>query len=123
MKKVLLATLLINLVTEIYSFNPFNMMINKTNKWTTKINNVSNKEAYFAWLNNEWYNDNYNVIMEGDEYGKNSIRTKKILIRLLQKPNILIKLNIENTFYLFLNQIRARYNLKEKRIIVKLFGK
>jgi len=115
MKKVLLSLLLFNLISNIYSFNPYNMMINKTDKWTTKINNVSNKEAYFAWLNNEWYNNNYNLIMEGDEYGKNSIRTKKNINQIITETEYPYKIKYKEYILPFLKPNKGEIQFKRKK--------
>lgn len=74
-KSFLFILLSINLFAETFAFNIINF-VNRTDKWKIKIDNTS-KNVYYDWLNKEWYNTDFEIISEGDLYGKNSIRSKK----------------------------------------------
>lgn len=75
-KSFLFILLSVNLFVETFAFNIINF-VNKTDKWKIKIDNTS-RNVYYDWLNKEWYNNNYNIVLDGDLHGKNSIRNKKM---------------------------------------------
>jgi hypothetical protein len=74
-KSFLFILLSVNLFVETFAFNIINF-VNKTDKWKIKIDNTS-RNVYYDWLNKEWYNNNFNIVSDGDLHGKNSIRSKK----------------------------------------------
>tara|TARA_B000000477_G_scaffold2994_1_gene2788 strand:+ start:5331 stop:5822 length:492 start_codon:yes stop_codon:yes gene_type:complete len=111
-KKLLFILLSINIFSDVFAFNIMNL-VNKTDKWKIKINNTS-KQVYYDWLNKEWYGNNFNIISEGDIYGKNSIRSIKNINQVITNVNYPYKIVYKEYIMPLMYSNKGSINFKNK---------